>query len=377
MKLPKPNGTFSVGTITYSFIDRSRKEIYSHDPRFPFREMVMQTWYPANVSKSDLLSPYVSKNLKIHIQEVLKKGEPILFGGAGYFDADVTSYSFNRPLVSEKKALYPVVLFSPGFGGPSFIYTNLFEELASQGYIVVAVNHTYNSEPTEFPDGRILRGAVEWANFIKNNAELENAHNREFRIWVADLQFALDQLSLINKGDPEGRLTGKLDLSRVGIVGHSFGGAAATSLCRIDPRVKCGVNMDGPLYGERQEVPFDKPFLFLFAKTFEVTEKHPNKEYYEKIVRKDEEKINILFESLIDDAFHIRCQEADHTSFTDRNFITDSHSSRQNQHLKLLQLTRKLLVTFFNDYLKGEPGIFRNLLLNQKEITVKMRLRKV
>ena len=55
--------------------------------------------------------------------------------------------------VPVKQGKHPVVLFSPGLGFSRFLNTALLEDLASQGYLVVAMDHTHES-PVEFPGGR-------------------------------------------------------------------------------------------------------------------------------------------------------------------------------------------------------------------------------
>lgn len=375
VELPKPTGTFAIGTITYSLIDKSRKEIYSHDSQHPFRELVMQIWYPATLKGDETLAPYISSSLKLHIQEVLEKQEPFLFGGSGYIEADVITHTFLNAVVSDKEANYPVIVFSHGFGGACYLSTNLFEELASHGYIVAAFNHTYTSEPTEFPDGRIIRASSEWAQFVKNKDELEKAHNLEIITWIADLQFVLDQLALINRQDTKNKLNNKLDLNHIGIMGHSFGGAAATSLCRIDPRCKAGVNMDGPLIGQNQDIGFDKPFMFLFAEPFKVPVGHPNENYYNSVIKKNEEQIMKLYNNLTNDVYYIVLKDADHMSFSDWNLVKKVNKTAKINPQEAVFITRNLLVTFFDKYLKGKSCSVLAAIKHKKEIEVKYKLK--
>lgn len=347
--LPIPTGAFPVGTITYQLVDTSRKEKYSHDAGHPFRELMMQIWYPAQSQGSESPAPYISSRLKSHIQEVLAQKALILFGGAGYIDADVATHEFYNLPVNNTQVQYPVILFSHGFGCPRFLYTSLYEELASHGYIVVAVNHTYTSEPTEFKDGRILRAAnQEWSQFIHDTDAMEKAHDAEMATWVEDLQFVLDQLMIINN-NPANSLHDKLDLNNVGVIGHSFGGSVATALCRIDERCKAGVDMEGPLFGPDQDVGFDKPFMFLFGKPVEIAEDAPNKEYYDELLKQNERRMSKLYNALTAEAYYFVVTGADHMSFSDWNLITQADKV---DALKKIQITRTLLVNFFDKYLK-------------------------
>ncbi len=375
IELPKPTGTYSIGTLRYYLIDTSRKEIYTRDPEHPFRELVIHVWYPASRKGNEPLAPYISSRLKAHIQEELAKKEPFLFGGSGYVDADVITHAYLNACVSDKQLTYPIILFSPGFGGPHYLSTNLFEELASHGYIVFALNHTYICEPTEFPDGRIIRGSTQWAEFAQNKEELEKAHNREIITWVKDLQFVMDQLPMINEQDPQNRLTNKLDLGHIGIMGHSFGGAAAVSLCRIDKRCKAGVDMEGPLFGENQDIGFDKPFMFLFGEPFKVPVGHPNEDYYKKVIKDNQERIAKLYENITNDVYHIVLKRADHMSFSDWNLITRAKELGNITHEDPIKITRALLLNFFDKYLKGEPTQIVEVMTNKNDAEIKFRLK--
>lgn len=154
---------------------------------------------------------------------------------------------------------WPVVLFSPGFGGSRAVYTGLAEWLAEKGYVVVTLDHPYESAVTELPDGRIA-AAVD--NF-PNNASHAEAHAwmaKQLDIRAADMQFALDQLR------PEiigADLASQLDLDHVAAIGHSLGGATAAVAMAHDPRLKAAANLDGTLYGAIIEAPLDRPFLLL------------------------------------------------------------------------------------------------------------------
>lgn len=375
VKLPKPIGTYAIGTIRYHLIDTSRKEVYSQDPKHHFRELMLHLWYPANLQGNEIQAPYISSQLKAHIQEELAKKEPFLFGGSGYIDADVITHAYLNAPVSDKQSKYPIILFSPGFGGPHYLSTNLFEELASHGYIVAALDHTYISEPVEFPDGRIIRGSTQWAEFVQNKEELEKAHNHEIIIWVKDLQFVMDQLALINQQDPKNRFTNKLDLEHIGIMGHSFGGAAAVSLCRIDPRCRAGVDIEGPLFGENQDIGFNKPFMFLFGKPFSVPAGHPNEDYYNKVIKDNQERIAKLYENLTNDVYHIVLKNADHMSFSDWNLITQAKEPGKITHEEAIRITRALLVNFFDKYLKGKSIKLVEAIANKNEIEIKFRLK--
>ncbi|MCW6003993.1 hypothetical protein K1W54_05260 [Micromonospora sp. CPCC 205371] len=108
---------------------------------------------------------------------------------------------------------------------------------------MITVSHTYDAAEVEFPGGRVELG----------RHDLDTFPHRAMRIRRDDIRFVLDALAQLNEGAtadarrhtlPQG-LRGSLDLSRVGMVGHSLGGATAAQAMAHDPRIRAGVNLDG------------------------------------------------------------------------------------------------------------------------------------
>lgn len=56
--------------------------------------------------------------------------------------------------IAKTGARFPIIIFSPGRPVLPRSYTWLLEELASYGFVVVGINHTYLTNETHFPDGR-------------------------------------------------------------------------------------------------------------------------------------------------------------------------------------------------------------------------------
>ncbi|MCA1597165.1 MAG: hypothetical protein LC772_12190, partial [Chloroflexi bacterium] len=83
--------------------------------------------------------------------------------------------------------------------------------------------------------------------------------------WSADMRFALDQLQRLNTSDRSDRFWGKLDMTRVGVFGHSLGGATALQLCHDDSRCKVGIDVDGAPLGSVIREGIHQPFLFLLS----------------------------------------------------------------------------------------------------------------
>jgi len=86
-----------------------------------------------------------------------------------------------------------------------------------------------------------------------------------FSQWISDIGFVLDSLARLNASDPSGKFNGHLDLTRVGIFGHSWGGAQAVQFCRDDSRCKAAIDIDGAPYGSVVQSGSQKPLMFLLS----------------------------------------------------------------------------------------------------------------
>ncbi|MET1071172.1 MAG: lipase, partial [Umezawaea sp.] len=148
---------------------------------------------------------------------------------------------------------WPVILYSPGYGSLRTLGTTAAEDLASRGYVVVAVDHTHEAPFVEFPGGRLE----------VRQAPGDDPLPAALTTRVADLGFVLDRLPSV--------LGASADLTRVGVFGHSFGGDTAAELMATDRRVDAGADLDGWLaYDADGTRPtraategVDRPFLLM------------------------------------------------------------------------------------------------------------------
>jgi dienelactone hydrolase len=237
--LPAPSGRFAVGTLSLRWVDASRSDPFLPGRR---RELMVHLWYPTTGTAGFPLAQYLPTATARAYERLAGIGTPV----------------FDRIRVHARKSAaggrgrYPVVLFSPGFGIVTGFYTALLEELASQGFIVVAIDHPYDAAAVEFPDGRLVRGRF-------GNGP---APTRALTIRVADARFVLDRLPQLNG---RGHLAGRLDLKRVGMFGHSLGGATAAELMLRDQRVDAGANLDGSFHQDAERDGVRGPFLLMIA----------------------------------------------------------------------------------------------------------------
>jgi dienelactone hydrolase len=159
---------------------------------------------------------------------------------------------------------YPLLIFSPAWDGQRDQNTFQVEDLARRGFIVSGLDHPFGSAATQFPDGRIVRADPDLAIDFSNDASyarfLKNAET-QLSVRTGDVRFVLDQIEKPNAVDDV--LRKAIDPQRVGVFGHSFGGAVAAEVCATDSRFRAGLDMDGVLFGKAREVRVRQPFLFM------------------------------------------------------------------------------------------------------------------
>ncbi len=217
-KLPTPTGPYAVGTRTFHLVDTSRTELFSQSKTAP-RELMVQLWYPAQKPAKDKPAPFVAD---------FEIGGPAIARRLGFPPFTVRHIDLVRTHSHEEALLlpgakrFPTVIFSHGYMGIRSQNTWQMEALASQGYVVVAPNHTYGAIITVFPDDRVVFGMME----PPDDMPVTTAGRLGMRQWAADIQFILDQLAVWNE-EAGHFLNGRLDLNRIGLFGHSMGGGAA------------------------------------------------------------------------------------------------------------------------------------------------------
>jgi dienelactone hydrolase len=246
--LPIPSGRYRVGTEVFHWTDTSR-----HQPFGPhtseYRQVVAQAWYPTSAT-GGRTAPYFEDP-----DALPGMGGLPAFVFSGSFRSAVTHGILGAPISSARRA-WPVLVFSPGLGLPREIYTGLCIQLASRGYVVMALSSPYESAVTELADGRVVENA-----FPSNPSEAQLYELVKTR--AADASFVLDQLGRLAVIDPRSALVGHFDLTHVGIVGHSLGGASAIQAADEDSRFRVAVNLDGTLWGGQPSERPDRPLLWI------------------------------------------------------------------------------------------------------------------
>lgn len=244
--LPAPTGPHAVGSTVLPLVDRSRTDPWV--PSADGRALMVTLHYPAARSGGGHPAPYATR------EEARLLAEQLGPGVSG--DVLARTRTHSRAGVRPAPGRHPLVLLSPGFSVSRWTLTSLAEDLASRGYVVASVDHAYESYGISLPGGRTLtcvactaldEGGVHGSVVTSTRA--------------ADMRYVLDRLvgprSVWRHADA-------IDARRIGMAGHSIGGASAATAMVADRRIDAGINMDGSFW---EDLPAEglrgRPFMML------------------------------------------------------------------------------------------------------------------
>ena len=155
-------------------------------------------------------------------------------------------------------ATYPLIVFSHGGMATKSSNTSLYNELASHGYVVVAVDRAYQSLYTTFDDGDT---AVIDAGYIREFA-MEDAHSHRQQAyllcqkWMAlrmgDLNFVIDTILAKVTARDAAPVYGLIDATEIGVMGHSLAGPAALGIGRARADVGAVIALESPFLNDIQ-----------------------------------------------------------------------------------------------------------------------------
>ncbi|MBW3666183.1 MAG: dienelactone hydrolase family protein [Actinobacteria bacterium] len=260
-EIPPPPGPEAIGAVTVHLVDVSREEIYGPDPGGP-RRFRAHVWYPAEASSGVAPAPWVTD------WDVVVPALARSMGLPGWF-LDHTRYtdSHARRSLPVAPGTFPVVVYSHRWSGLGSIAVNQVEALVSNGYVVIAPDHTYGAVATIGNEGEVVpldpaalpdRGEVGDAVHLEAAAELVD-------VFAGDIVTILDGLEEGEEG-PFGAIAEVADLTRIGVYGHSVGGGAAIQLCLTDERCDAVLGMDPwvePFSVRTLRISATRPALFM------------------------------------------------------------------------------------------------------------------
>jgi len=340
--LLSPAGPYGVGRLLFHWQDVSRPEVLSTKSGDK-REVGVWVWYPATMDSGRQTAPYIEQ------LEALAKA---LSSDEVSLARAIQTHAIPDATPSMSPKDFPVLIFSPGAGSIPALYSSFCEELASHGYLVAAIDHPYDDLAVRLSDGRVIKQAKE----PSGGEELLRYQRDRIRVRLDDVRFVLNQLKRVQDGELDSLFRGRLDLSRVGVFGHSRGGMTATEACMKDQRVKACANFDGvvsamPAYDDVGRGPA-QPFLFV-EKPFPAMKGEKPEDAKARLAFLRQRGNTMLEGVQAGHSYRITIDGATHATFSDEEIVSDSNATRSRQQL---ELARTYLREFFDEALNGRPS---------------------
>src|SRR5215216_1448401 len=367
-RFPHPGGPYEIGTLTYHWVDADRPEVFTADPG-DRRELMVQIWYPAKGDPSSPRAPWVQDADAVAADLARVLHVPgFTFGHVKY----ITTNAIPSAPVADDEPSYPVLIFLEGLGGFRQMNTFLVEELVSHGYIVAAIDQPYTAGYVVFPDGRQATGLTrdELEALIRQSySPVERApilNGRAFEDGIVpyltqDVSFTLDQLAALNQADPNGILTGRLDLQRAGTFGVSLGGIVVGEACRLETRLRACLVMDAPMSTDVVEEGLQQPAMWITrdAETMRL-ERRKAGGWPEAEIHAHQTTMRAVFESLPGDGYFVQVPGMFHLNLTDIPLLSplaprlglSGPIGAQRAH----SIINAYSLAFFDRHLKSQPA---------------------
>lgn len=373
--IDKPSGPYDIGTQIFFWTDESRSEQYTVDPT-DFRSLLVQIWYPAQLKEGYKKTTHmVFPELTLSsMARTLNAPTGLVKHGGQLMSSAVRGA---HPVEGE---VFPLILFSHGDGGVATQNLTQIEMLVSQGYVVIAPNHTYNASITFDKD---LNELVYQSNITWREQALHNKKyyaNRLIRYRYEDMAFVLDTIStppsFSSLSNPFYKM---IDFDRIGIMGHSMGAGTSYHGLINDARIQSAVALDGwffPLDQKTFTTETKKPFLHLAQEEFLSLEIEGD------INNSESGRINFNIHNTIleknSNSFMVYIKNSLHYDFTDfkqvyiqgRSFTFPISGLGEVSKNTIKEIMNKSILEFFNHSLKDKAFNAEILDEHKKDIRV-------
>jgi dienelactone hydrolase len=261
----------------------------------------------------------------------------------------------------------PLVVFSHGAFGFRGSNTSTFENLASNGYVVCSIDHTYHSFFTKQTDGKLVLANMGFINdaMAAQNDDYDDQKTFELsqewlNLRVGDMNFVLEDTLAKAGKQGEDDVYQRIDPERIGVFGHSLGGATSAQIGRERSDIDAVIVVDGTMFGEEigyengeyrfNDQPYPVPLLNIY-----------NEEHYEEAMQLGESYDNIRAASHAADAREVMFRGAGHLNFTDlpmfSPILAGMLGTGDIDSRYCIETMNSIILNYFNYYLKDAAGL--------------------
>ena len=335
--------THLIGTQRFYWEDSTREDPYYGENRL----INVQLWYPVETS-IDTTSPAYA-GYYFEFDKVQDQLDYWTVEQSARWSSLTTSAILEAPIKKGDEP-YPLLIFSPSLGGNLSFYTFYAEQLVKEGYVVVGINHLYESDYVLDEKQQVYPANHSFHDSLKTLKIPEQITAEQYREIKGERQRVLGKDMIFCLNELEKRKTSlfenQVDFSKIGVWGHSIGGAAAIYASLLDERIKAVLDIDGTPPSVALKLGLEVPFLFLEDLT-----DYRNHQGYQKL----HQRRMAFCEKNLSDSYRVLIGGANHNSFLDVHLYTTKIKSEQQKAHKLLNQSCGYMATFFNHYLKKEP----------------------
>ena len=305
-----PTGTYAVASQSVTFVDASRVDPYSQEGEN--RKLTVQFFYPSEAQSTDI---------------------------------------------------FPLVVFSHGAFGYRGSNLSTYKDLASNGYVVCSIDHSFHSFFAQHTDGSrtlvnmdFLNDAVNITNGVYNDKTAYEKTHEWLALRAADMNFILDEMLHDESGKLPIGISSRINSDKIGLFGHSLGGATAAQLARMRMDVDAVAVIDGTMFSEETafengrvkltDNPYPVPLLNLY-----------NEDHYNDAQQQGLAYSNLSASAHAAQAYDVVIRGSGHLNFTDLPLFSPALASMLGigsvDSRYCIDTMNDIVLAFFNHTLKG------------------------
>lgn len=290
---------------------------------------------------------------------------------------------FYYPDVEENEKSFPFVMFSHGAFGYYESNTSTYMELASHGYVVASLDHPYHSFFTTDTEGKTITVNPEFLQEVMHineegitEEEIYNLSHGWLDIRVGDMNFGLNSVKeavKINEllsevwyvADEVAKqevleVLSMIDTEKIGLMGHSLGGATSVTVGRTRSDIDAVIDLDGTMLGE--ELYYENGEIVFYEEAYPVPLLSVNHEEHH-LESMSEEGVyvnNVVLENAMDSKYTYFIGSG-HMNFTDLPLLSPTLASYlgvgEVDAEQCIVTMNQMILEYFNCYLKDEGTV--------------------